>query len=273
MLMSTDVVFESDYLEDGRVEEIQFDLESDSVKYLSISERNHIALEYRSHARKMAHGILAKWHARLNTEDLYSIVDHSLCEATSRFDPQRGVSFVTFLFYHLKGNLVKAIKYQTKESVVSLMNDELEVGENLCFKRDNSVLNENDRIDEISFLNGKTIQSPEESLLSKEGIEVVAQACEKLDKIEKEIIYRLFMKEEHVFDVAAEFGYSRCHVSRIKKSALMNLRKEIARIFEERCEVDERFTNRSPRQISRRQPRSRKIYEQQMEKKVATVGM
>jgi len=38
-----------------------------------------------------------------------SIVDLSLCEAVKRFDPLKGASFMTFLFYHLKGNLVRAV--------------------------------------------------------------------------------------------------------------------------------------------------------------------
>ena len=271
--MSTDVARRLNHFEDEKVEEIQFDVESDSIKYLSISERNNIALEYRFHARKMAHGILARWHVHLNTEDLYSIVDQSLCEAVSRFDPERGVSFITFLFYHLKGNLVKTIKYQTKGSVVSFINDEIKGDNNSSFKGEGSRLVENEGINEMSFLDMKMIESPEDSLLNKEGVNVVALACEKLDKIEKEIIYRLFINEEHVFDVAASLGYSRCHVSRIKKSALFNLRREIARIYDEIYKEEGKVVCRVPRQISRRQNRTRKIYEKQTKREAIALGM
>ena len=76
---------------------------------LNAEERKVLILEHRVSARRMAKSILRKWRASLHLDDLYSVVDTALCEAALRFDPERGVQFVSFLFYHLHGLLVKTI--------------------------------------------------------------------------------------------------------------------------------------------------------------------
>ena len=78
-----------------------------------MSKRNakqaNLILTYRDKALKMTRGFLKKWGSHIDEDELISVSDLSLCEAASRFDESRNVSFITFLFYYIKGNLVKAV--------------------------------------------------------------------------------------------------------------------------------------------------------------------
>src|SRR5690348_15064745 len=71
--------------------------------------KEELVLRYRMKARKLARSILRKWHSRLDLQEVDSIVDLSLCEAVARYNPAKGASFMTFLFYHLRGNLIRAV--------------------------------------------------------------------------------------------------------------------------------------------------------------------
>src|SRR5690349_3051107 len=79
------------------------------IRTLSDLEREDLITSSRLKARKLGRSILRKWNARLDLQEVDSIVDLSLCEAAARFDPSVGASFLTFLFYHLRGNLIRAI--------------------------------------------------------------------------------------------------------------------------------------------------------------------
>ena len=76
---------------------------------LTDEDREALVIEFRLKARKLARSILRKWHARLDLQEVDSIVDLSLCEAVRRFDPTKGASFMTFLYYHLRGNLIRTV--------------------------------------------------------------------------------------------------------------------------------------------------------------------
>jgi DNA-directed RNA polymerase sigma subunit (sigma70/sigma32) len=76
---------------------------------LTEEARTELVLTYRIKARKLARSILRKWHARLDLQEVDSIVDLSLCEAVRRYNPTKGASFMTFLFYHMRGNLIRAV--------------------------------------------------------------------------------------------------------------------------------------------------------------------
>lgn len=68
------------------------------AKGTSRRERTELVVGYRLKARKLARSILRRWHARLDVGEVDSIVDLSLCEAVQRFSPEKGASFMTFMF-------------------------------------------------------------------------------------------------------------------------------------------------------------------------------
>jgi RNA polymerase sigma factor for flagellar operon FliA len=231
------------------------------------AQQEALIIKYRTKARKLGRSILRRWHARLDIEEVDSLVDLSLCEAVRRFNPRKGASFMTFLYYHLKGNLVRAVATAANSHSVPVYN--LAEGET---SKDGSEyqfrpLSANEVAEALT--NNESI-SPDEALWKKELQSKSVKACEKLDALERDIIERIYTNEEQIMDIASELGYSRCHISRVKKRALETLHGELAGllgadavpgkpVFEDEgvSPVERQIPDR--RMIHRRRPRSKRI--------------
>ncbi len=198
---------------------------------LSLAKRQNLIVDYRIKARKLGRSILRKWHARLDLQELDSIVDLSLCEAAKHFNPNKGAGFLTFMFYHLRGNLIRAVTTAATENAVPMtyfgsyeagQEEGAESGRNVygSFKNGNAM--------EIAeALLGEDEMLPDEALYRKEIVELSQTACTKLDELEKEIIQRLFVQDQQIRQIAKNLGYSRCHISRVKKKALDILQSQL----------------------------------------------
>lgn len=245
-------------------------------------QQEALVIKYRLKARKLGRSILRGWHARLDIEEVDSLVDLSLCEAVRRFNPTKGASFMTFLYYHLKGNLVRAIAYSASAHSIPIYRpqegeDAQQEPENLNsyqFRGLNSA-------EVADALYGSDVILPDEALWKKELHCKSTEACEKLDTLERDIIRRIFVEEEQIMEIASLLGYSRCHISRVKKKALETLHdelksslrqedlgnREIANDDEE--ESFSRFEAVDRRIVHRRRPRSKKIPMRDDREKVA----
>jgi len=193
------------------------------------AQQEALILKYRLKARKLGRSILRRWHARLDIEEVDSLVDLSLCEAVKRFNPYKGATFMTFLFYHLKGNLVRAVASAAAAGAIPVLN--LEVLEQQAGEEAQHFLGHQFRAlnsDEVAdALNSEEVPMPDEVLWRKELQGQSAVACEKLDSLEREIVKRIFIQEQQIMDIAASLGYSRRHLSRVKKKALDTLQNEL----------------------------------------------
>lgn len=186
----------------------------------------NLVLAYRNKARKLALSMLRRWHARLPLDELYSVVDLTLCEAGRLYNPKKGASFITFLFYHLRGNLIRAITAAATANVapVALGEGQEESGESDDGHGATAM-------DIAESLSSSDFATPDDVLYRKEIIRLTREACAELEDVEREIVERLFIGEEQVVDIARSMGYSRCHVSRIKKDALETLQRKLAGVM------------------------------------------
>lgn len=196
-----------------------------SPRVLSERAKERLIVKSRTKARKLARSMLRKWNARLDINEVDSIVDLSLCEAASRYSPDLGASFMTFLFYHLRGNLIRSISTSAQSNLVPLLDGDPSSPEELedlqeIFKGANAH-------DIAEALNGTDVARPDEILMQKEMIELSQQAKTKLDSLARQVLDRVYVAEEQLIDIAAELGYSRCHMSRVKRRALETLYEEI----------------------------------------------
>jgi RNA polymerase sigma factor (sigma-70 family) len=192
-------------------------------------QQEALIVKYRLKARKLGRSILRRWHARMDLDEVDSIVDLSLCEAVKRFDPAKGASFMTFLFYHLKGNLVRAVATAAASNTIPVFNadeNEAPVGEpSHLFGHQFRAMNSTEVAEAVVSQDSPL---PDEMLWRKELHGKSSIACEKLDPLEREIIKRIFLQEQQIMDIAATLGYSRCHISRVKKKALETLYNELS---------------------------------------------
>ncbi|MCB0338563.1 MAG: sigma-70 family RNA polymerase sigma factor [Bdellovibrionales bacterium] len=239
-------------------------------KSATVVDVESLVLEYRANARKLSRSILRRWHARLDIEELDSLVDLALCEAAKRFDPTKGASFMTFLFYHLRGCLVRAV--DAAANVNTIPASSFEIAElssdysSASYK--NGTYTSGSSGDIASALCNHEYLLPDEILYRKEVAVLSNLACSKLDQLEQEVIYRIYMLEQPLVDIARTLGYSRCHISRVKKKALETLQTELSRsvygkekieglpVIEEE-EVAERRTSGGRRKTQRRNIDSR----------------
>ncbi len=233
---------------------------------LSPLQQEALIIKYRIKARKLGRSILRRWHSRMDLDEVDSIVDLSLCEAVKRFDPYKGASFMTFLFYHLKGNLVRAVATAAaSSSLPALLADFNEV---FADEADGGAALQSVNAMEIAdAVTSQDCPLPDEALWRKELSSRSSNACEKLDALEREIIKRIFVQEQQIIDIAAALGYSRCHISRVKKKALDTLQDELrvvmnhddygplaAEAEESQDQILDRIAHR--KEIHRRRPRA-----------------
>ena len=193
----------------------------DDVPYADPNEE--LILQHRQKVRKMALSMLRRWHVRLNLDDLFSVVDLSLCEAARHFNPKKGASFITFTYYYLKGNLTRTIAAATENRMLPYsVIEALEAGND---GSDSSSGRAGNAIDVAHALSSHEVVLPEEEVFRREIAAVLRQACSKLSDVERTIVDRMFGSDDQVLDIATSIGYSRCHTSRIKKQALDTLKR------------------------------------------------
>lgn len=197
--------------------------ESQAESLLPEDVVSKLILDHRENGRKLARSILRRWRVRMPPEEVDSIVDLSLCEAARRYSAEHGASFMTFFFYHLRGHLVRSVARAAQGSNVFL-----------AFARSAGIENpewSEDTVEaawaympEYIVHSQREHDTPEHAMIRQEKIAQCQTACAQLDTLEREIIDRSFSSEQPLVDIAKSLGYSRCHISRVKKSALDRLK-------------------------------------------------
>ena len=193
---------------------------------LSGEEIEGLILNHRENGRKLARSILRRWRVRMAAEEIDSIVDLTLCEAANRYRSDRGAAFMTFFFYHLRGHVVRAVASAANACNIFLahaqtMGIDTSDWSGLAEESIKAVL------PELSLFGHSDTEGPEQILIRKEKISLCRETLSKLDSLEQEVLLRSYEDEEQLVDIARELGYSRCHISRVKKRALERLKSFI----------------------------------------------
>ncbi len=197
-----------------------------------------LIINHRENGRKLARSILRRWRVRMPGEEIDSIVDLALCEAARRYSSERGASFMTFLFYHLRGHLVRSVARAAQGNNIFL-----------SFAR-NAGVDTSDwahlpaeviwsYVPEYMVFGQRDLETPEHVMIRQEKITQTQNACAQLDSLEREIIDRSFSSEQPLVDIAKSLGYSRCHISRVKKTALDRLKNLLHGVVEGKLEASE----------------------------------
>jgi RNA polymerase sigma factor (sigma-70 family) len=188
---------------------------------LSREQFESLIVDHIDFARRISWKLLNRWRITLCEDEVQSISAAALCEAANRFDLKRGVSFRTFLFYHLRGALLKEIARAVNDSKAVALDlvpaDQMERAPSR---------------DVIEFAVVCENPTPEEQLIASQLSSLCRKACAELDALERDVLFRHFGLEQSVVQIAKELGYCRCHISRIKTQVLERLQRTI----HQRCE-------------------------------------
>ena len=157
------------------------DVDAKNARLLSEEAKARVIISSRGKARKLARSILRRWNARLDLNEVDSIVDLSLCEAAARFSPDMGASFMTFLFYHLRGNLIRTISTAANSNVVPLMDGEYTSDEDFIGGAAHSY-------EIANAITGSEVAKPDEILIKQEMLSLSISARDKLDSLAKDLM-------------------------------------------------------------------------------------
>jgi RNA polymerase sigma factor (sigma-70 family) len=178
--------------------------------FLSQSEIQALVLEHVEHGKRLAWSFLSGWRIFLPRDEVESAVGAALCEAANRFDPSRKVDFKTFLFYHLRGMLLKEVsKTIEQQKLVQLSSFSADGSESSYEKTPVGIM--------VDY------QNPESVMEQRELSARCWEACSQLDELEREVLVRCFVNDQSLIDIAEELNYCRCHISRVKSRALGKL--------------------------------------------------
>lgn len=191
------------------------------VSKLTQDQINQLVVDHCDLGRRLAWSMLASWRVRIGQEEVVSAVGLALCDAANRFDPDRGVSFKTFLFYHLRGILLKEIaRIIEDQKICQYFNHG--GGEGVAAPEEVPIQQWSAPLIEFN--------DPERLIQRREIAARCWEACDKLDELEREVIIRSFIYDEPLIEIADSLGYCRCHISRVKSKALAVLNRQLAHL-------------------------------------------
>lgn len=182
-------------------------------KPLSADQVASLVQEHWEIAQKFAWSLIRQWQVRMRREDVLSIVGHSLCEAAKRFDVDRGSSFTTFLYYHLRGLLIKDIaKAQRAQKLRRAM----------IIKR----TKRGSSVTPVYYPCAET-NTPEQLLQDRQLARLCWSACVKLKPLEREVILKHYVHDQPIVEIARELGYCRSYISRVKTRASSVVKRQV----------------------------------------------
>jgi len=196
-----------------------------SIAKISSARRTQLIIDHVEIATKLAWKLLNSWQAKLNQDDVKSLVGIALCEAANNYDGRPNVQFQTFLYYYLRGRLLREITESVKSKNLSQHFSQLDIHDNL---QQDSMYEDLQECCSTSEL-----KTAEQILLENEQQAIIDESFDSLDHLEKEIVNRHYLEGESLIDLAEELGYCRCHLSRVKRRALSKLKYSIAKKFDD----------------------------------------
>ncbi len=183
---------------------------SESAKRTEVTAR---ILENRNAAHRMANRIVHSMGAFLSEDELTSAADYALCEAASRYRPVPQATFTTYLFYFLKGEVVKALNNTALATIV--------FNENSTFNCES----EEEGNEEIESVPSDTEATCPEKLTYRTQLKLVcSNALRSLSSVEQKVIVDSHVREDSMDVIASRLGYSRGHLFAIRKIAERKMR-------------------------------------------------
>lgn len=201
------------------------DAKTSTEESLTLEERKALAIQYRPAARKLALSMISKWKCRLDSDELQSVIDLSLCEAAMRFNQVHGAGFMTFLYYHLKGKLIKTIAARADDALTFV--DDYEKSRLTTLGEEEQCSVRSTEWAPLSFCDSEAI-SLDEMIHKQKLVDVCMKACQRLKGVERDVIQQIYFENKELAQVTSELGYSRGHLFRVRMRALDKIRRAVA---------------------------------------------
>lgn len=143
-------------------------------------------------------------------DEMESLANLALCEAAAKYDPKKGAKFSTYLYFHVKAQLIDHLRASRKAPLL-LAPDE--------------GLGDDDDTQQIPDVQ----PTPEKAFALAELRGGLEKAVARLSDAERKIIALCAVEDRRVKDVAKDLGYSRVSVSRIKQRAYKKIQADFSK--------------------------------------------
>ncbi|HHU79089.1 MAG TPA: sigma-70 family RNA polymerase sigma factor [Clostridiales bacterium] len=198
----------------------------------------------------LIHYFIRLYGGHKNLFDWYQVGVEGLLKAVNRFDPDVGAKFSTYASHCIMGELrhyirkeasyynpgcIKGLQYRVEQAVDNYLKKTgqvpsiSEIAEKLNLREESVVevmkggLISFDELD-LSKISNRELES---FRLPIEDKLVLAQAINKLNELQKKVLYLLFFRDMTQEQAAARLGINQRKVSRIKAKSLKEMKKEL----------------------------------------------
>lgn len=230
---------------------------NDIAIQLSEAERQKFVEQYQPYVRKLAMQTFQKLSGKFDLEDLIAYGTLGLVEAAERYNPQRGVTFVTFAHYRIKGAIFDGLRqmglpprtvskhisnFEQNASTLLQSAVDDETGETLNKVEDEvrSVETLIDNLipayllsldsDEAKSVPDAHAVSAQEELENAELVNLVREILEELPTEERELLEGIYYKQISMTELAKSKGITKSWVSRLHARAVSRIRDKLKEI-------------------------------------------
>ncbi len=177
-----------------------------------------LILDNREKAHRMAYGILRGFGSTIDQDEIVSAADLALCEAASRYEPRPNACFTTYLYYFIKGEIVRSMQ----ESARSAANAEAQKHALSAHESEHA----QEVIDlEASHVDENKSSCPERIAYQDELRKMCRAAVAMLSDVERAVVLESHIEENPMLGIAKKLGYSRGHLFAIRKNAERKLKR------------------------------------------------
>lgn len=169
-------------------------------------------LAYRLTALRFTRRFTRSWHLRMSQEEVQSLADFALCEASHGFRPNRNTLFSSYLFLCVRRLAHRVLADQIRQTRVQSTLEEFAKSEIP------STYPTEEGSDDVS---------PEQTCVRTQAQGNLRQALLGLDAREREVITALYLEEVTITALSRSWRCSRMYLYTVRQRALARLQESL----------------------------------------------
>ncbi|MCU0239566.1 MAG: sigma-70 family RNA polymerase sigma factor [Pyrinomonadaceae bacterium] len=226
----------------------------EQLQQFSTIERDKLIESHQVYVRKLAGQLFRSLPSSVDFEDLVGFGLIGLLESAERFDPRRGVSFVTFSHYRIRGAMFDGLKqmgfYSNAQRTAweANANDILQTASDDADNADVSTATIEDEIQNVENLLEGLIPSyllsldaeevlevadptalTEKDLEKRELVNLIVEIVKELTPDEQDLIKKIYFKHIPMVEIAKQRGSNKSWISRLHARAIQHIKDKLKR--------------------------------------------